>query len=91
MCLGACPRGLRLNQTLLAGSRPLTRVGEDMSLQLIWPVELLTAACVCPRTQSHWSGDAYQVQDPLAGPSANPEHEDTLVHPNGWAKKQGRE
>lgn len=23
-----------------------------MSLQLIWPVELLTAACVCPRTKA---------------------------------------
>lgn len=36
-----------------------------MSLQLVWPVELFTAARVCPRTQNHWSGGVHQTRTVL--------------------------
>lgn len=42
--MGAAAEGLAAHGALVELH---ARVGEDMSLQLIWPVELLTAACVC--------------------------------------------
>lgn len=42
--VGAAAEGLAAQGTLVELH---ARVGEDMSLQLIWPVELFTAACVC--------------------------------------------
>lgn len=42
--VGAAAEGLAAQGTLVELH---ARVGEDMSLQLVWPVELLTAACVC--------------------------------------------
>lgn len=64
-----------------------------MSLQLIRPVELLTAACVCPKTQSQ---PLVRGRSPSSGPLllapllvlGMTTH---LAHPNGSAKKQGGE
>lgn len=42
--VGAAAEGLAAQCTLVELH---ARVGQDVSLQLVWPVKLLTAACVC--------------------------------------------
>lgn len=68
----------------------LTGVGEDMSLQFVWPIELFTAARVCPRTQNLWSGGLTRLGT-LAGLRASLGPEGLPVYPKDQARKQAGE
>lgn len=55
----AVSRGSYLSQS--PPPKPLTGVGENVGFQLVLPVELLTAACVHPGTQSHQLQSAGEI------------------------------